>query len=96
MPSRKDRSKFYDTNVAIGVCTCLQGKDGSPCAHQAAVILTYGDDSCNFVTMMSATAKHNLAKLALGVNASDDIAFYASINQKQIERLTSQEDKVEE
>ena len=47
--------------------------------------------------MMSATAKHNLAKLALGVNANDDITFYASINQNQIEqRLTSQEDKVEE
>ena len=97
VPSQTDRSKFYDTNVAIGVCTCLQGKDGSPCAHQAAVILTYGDDSCNFVTMMSATAKHNLAKLALGVNANDDIEYYASINQKQIDqRLTSQEDKVEE
>ena len=97
VPSQTDRSKLYDTNVVIGVCTCLQGKDGSPCAHQAAVVLTYGDDSCNFVTMMSATAKHALAKLALGENANGDIAFYASINQKQIEQKhTSEEDKVKQ
>jgi len=97
VPSRTNRGSYYDTNVSLGICTCLQGKDGSPCAHQAAVVLTYGDDSCNFVTMMSATAKHSLAKLALGGNANDNIAFYASINQKEIEQqYARQVDELEE
>ena len=35
--------KYYSVDISIGVCTCERGQDGSPCVHQAAIVLYYGE-----------------------------------------------------
>ncbi len=84
--SQTVRGKYYDINTHIGVCTCPQGLDGSPCSHQAAVVVTYGDESCNYIATISASARRNIAKLALGEGAIQDLAFYTSVHQKQLQK----------
>ena len=31
--SQSEQSTWYDVNPTIGICTCIQGRDGSPCSH---------------------------------------------------------------
>ena len=61
--------KYYDVNVNIGLCTCERGKDGSPCVHQAAVVLYFGKESVNYIATLSAKARLKLATIALGNSA---------------------------
>ena len=35
--SQSKPSTWYDVNPTIGLCTCTQGRDGSPCSHQAVI-----------------------------------------------------------
>lgn len=76
---------YYDVNTHIGVCTCPQGVDGSACSHQAAIVLQFGDESCNYIATSSASARMEIAKLAIGNEAIEDPAFYASIHQKDLQ-----------
>ena len=85
MLSQTERGKSSQVNTHIGVCTCPRGLDGSPCSHQAGVLLHYGDESCNYIATISATARLKLAKLALDKGSVDDPAFYSSIHQKSLE-----------
>ena len=43
--SQTNRGEYYSVNTNIGFCTCPRGKDGSPCTHQAAVLIQYGSTS---------------------------------------------------
>ena len=56
----------------IGVCTCPKGVDGSPCSHQAAIVLQFDDESCNYIATSSASARMEIAKLAIGNEAIED------------------------
>jgi len=83
--SQTERGKSYDVNTHIGVCTCSRGQDGSPCSHQAAVVFHYGDESCNYISTLSASARLKIAKLALGESSVQDPSFYSSIHQKALQ-----------
>ena len=69
----------------IQFCTCLRGKDGSPCTHQAAVVIQYGEHGLNFITSASSSARQRLAQIALGDGAIQDAGFYSSLHQKSLE-----------
>ncbi|XP_062510095.1 uncharacterized protein LOC134186193 [Corticium candelabrum] len=66
----------------IGTCSCKRGQSGSPCAHQAAVVSKYKIDSVNCFPSLNASARHRIAKLAIGEKAKSDINFYASLHQE--------------
>ena len=57
---------YYSVNTQIGFCTCPKGRDGSPCLHQAAVVVQYGEYGLNFATSMSSSARQKLAQVPLG------------------------------
>ena len=42
VPSKEEREVVYHVDVEVGICTCPHGQDGSPCSHQAAVVLYFG------------------------------------------------------
>ena len=77
--------QFYQVNMHIGVCTCTKGQDGSPCIHQAAVVVHFGNESVNYIATLSASRHLDIAKLALGDGAVQDPAFYASIHQQSLD-----------
>ena len=78
-------NNYYDVNVNIGVCTCERGQDGSPCVHQAAVVLNFGQESINYIATLSANARLKLATIALGSNAIQQLSFYSSLHQQSLE-----------
>ena len=45
--SQTIRGEYYSVNITIGFCTCPRGRDGSPCVHQAAVVIQRGVYSHN-------------------------------------------------
>ena len=49
VPSRSDPNVTYDVDSKKGMCTCLLGCNGNPCAHQAAFALEYGITGINFI-----------------------------------------------
>ena len=77
-----ERSKFYDVNINIGICSCDNTQDGSPCIHQAAVIQNFGIESLNFICTLSASARLKIATIALGRGAVNQLSFYASLHQQ--------------
>lgn len=62
----------------IGVCTCERGQDGSPCVHQAAVVLNFGVESLNYIATLTATARLKIATIVLGSGAVKQLSFYTS------------------
>ena len=77
-----ERSKFYDININIGICSCDNAQDGSPCIHQAAVVQNFGIESLNFICTLSASAPLEISTIALAVN---QLSFYASLHQQDQE-----------
>ena len=71
--------------MALGICSCQQGMDGSPCSHQAAVVLNFHNRSLNFIPTMHAQSRRHLAYIALGDKVEMDLKFYASLSQMNIE-----------
>lgn len=67
--------------MEIGQCTCLQGRDGSPCSHQAAIILNFGAPSVNCIPTLDPVGKRKLAYIAYGANAIKDLSFYCTVSQ---------------
>ena len=63
-------------NTTVGFCTCLKGKDGSPCVHQAAVVIQCGEYGLNFSTSASSSARQKLAQIELGDGAIQDTGFF--------------------
>ena len=82
--------KYYSVDISIGVCTCERGQDGSPCVHQAATVLYYGEESINYIATLSAKARLKLATIALGNNAIKQVSFYSSLHQQAIEEDINQ------
>ena len=78
VPSKTERGVKYWVYMCIGQCTCPQGKDGSPCSHQAAIVLHYGSPFFDFIPVMDPTVKQ---KVANGEEALKDISFYCTLNQ---------------
>ena len=72
-------------NTTVGFCTCLKGKDGSPCVHQAAVVIQCGEYGLNFSTSASSSARQKLAQIELGDGAIQDTGFYSSLHQESLE-----------
>ena len=83
--SQTTREEYYSVNPQIGFCSCERGKDGSPCIHQAAIVIQHGEDGLNYIGLMSSTGRQNLAKIALGSGAIKDTNFYASLHQKSLQ-----------
>ena len=83
--SQSQVDKFHEVNMHIGVCTCTKGQNGSPCIHQAAVVVHFGDFSVNYIATFSASKRLDIAKLALGDGELQHPAFYASIHQQSLD-----------
>ena len=78
--SKTDRTISYTVDMTVGVCTCPQGIDGSPCSHQAAVSIHYGTASINCIPTIAPNVRQIYAQIALGERAATDISFYASLH----------------
>ena len=68
-------------DISLGTCTCVAGKDGTPCSHQSAVTLHFHVASCNIIPTLQPSCRRDLAFIAVGNKANNDIEFYASISQ---------------
>ena len=79
--SRHDLETEYQVDISLGTCTCFAGKDGTPCSHQSAVALHFHVASCNIIHTLQPSCRHDLAFIAVGNKANNDIEFYASISQ---------------
>ena len=55
--SQRDPDTTYLVDMALGNCACPHGMDGSPCSHQAAVILHFHCKSLNFIPTMHAASR---------------------------------------
>ena len=83
--SQSEQSTWYDVNPTIGICTCIQGRDGSPCSHQAAIVYQLGEESMNYICTLSAQARLQIAKIAVDDKAISNVSFYASLHQRALE-----------
>ena len=83
--SRRDPDSEYQVDMVLGTCTCVAGKDGSPCSHQSAVALHFRVASLNIIPTLHPTCRRQLAFIAVGEEANHDISFYASVSQFQDE-----------
>ena len=70
-------------DMHIGACSCEKGTDGSPCAHQSAVVVRYKIKSVNTFLLSVPYQGKTIAKVALGDNAMARIDFYASIHPEK-------------
>ena len=64
--SQTVRGEYYSVNTTIGFSTCPNGTNGSPCVHQAAVVIKFGQYGINYVCSTSSSARKILAQIALG------------------------------
>ena len=92
--SQSDKLTWYDVNPTIGVCTCPQGRDGSPCSHQVGIVYNLGEESLNYICTLSAQARLQIAQLAVGDKAITNVSFYASLHQRALEERYKQAKKV--
>ena len=81
VPSKEEREVVYHVDVEVGICTCPHGQDGSPCSHQAAVVLHFGCASVNFIPILNPEGKRSLAIIAYGEDAVQDLMFYSTLSQ---------------
>ena len=80
--SKTERGVFYTVDMTVGVCTCPQGIDGSPCSHQAAVAIHYDKASINCIPTLAPPICQIYATIVLGEKADKNQAFYASLHEK--------------
>ena len=67
--------------MEVGICTCPHGQDGSPCSHQAAVVLHFSCASVNFIPILNPEGKRSLAIIAYGEDAVQDLMYYSTLSQ---------------
>ena len=91
--SQTIRGEYYSVNTTIGFCTCTRGRDGSPCVHQAAVVIKCGEYSPNFTSSASSSARLILAQVALGEGAIKHPGFYSCLHQQSLEESSTCENK---
>ena len=87
--SQTVRGEYYSVNTTIGFCTCPNGTNGSPCVHQAAVVIKFGQYGINYVCSTSSSARKILAQIALGESAIKNSGFYSSLHQESLEEKCS-------
>ena len=80
--SKTERGVFYTVDMIVGVCTCPQGINGSPCSHQAAVAIHYDKASINCIPTLAPAIRQIYAQITLGEKADKNPAFYASLHDK--------------
>ena len=51
--------------MAVGICTCHQGRTGDACKHQQAIVFHYKVTSCNYLPA-SASERNVLLEIATG------------------------------
>jgi len=76
--SKTERGVFYTVDMTVGVCTCPQGIDGSPCSHQAAVAIHYDKASINCIPTLAPPIRQIYATIALGEKA-DKIKLFMQV-----------------
>jgi len=81
VPSKTERGIKHWVDMNVGQCTCEKGRDGSPCSHQAAIVLYFGSPSVNCIPVMDPKGKQTLAYIAHGEDAVQDLSFYCTIAQ---------------
>ena len=75
--SKTERGVVYTVDMTVGVCTCPQGLDGSPCSHQAAVSIYHDKASINSIPTLAPQIRQIYAQIALGDKANKTLSFYA-------------------
>ena len=78
--STSQRGVAYEVDMMVGVCTCPQGIDGSPCTHQAAIAIHFGTPSINCIPTLSPHIRRIYAQIALGKEAVTNSSFYAGLH----------------
>ena len=76
--------------MEIGTCSCEIGKNGSPCSHQAAIVLHYNIELVNFVPTLHPSLRQDIAFLALGNKGSKTIEFYSALREGMKPHLSHQ------
>ena len=76
--SKTERGVVYTVDMIVGVCTCPQGIDGSPCSHQAAVAIHYDKASINYIPTLAPAICQIYAQIALGEKA-DKIQHFMQV-----------------
>ena len=81
----------------IGPCSCVAGKDGSPCSHQLAVAINFHRVSLNCIPTFHSSTRRQLACIAIGSEAKSDLSFYAAVSQcadeaDQCDMMTAEDD----
>lgn len=79
--SSRDPDNTYLVDMSLGTCSCQNGRDGSPCSHQAAIILHFHHQSLNFIPTMHAPSRKQLAYLSLG---NKSLELYAILTQAKV------------
>ena len=82
--SKMKEEYCYTVDMTVGVCTCPQGIDGSPCSHQAAVAIHYDKASINCIPTLAPAIRLIYAQIAMGEKAEKNPAFYASLHDKTL------------
>ena len=90
--SQTERGVKYLVDMKLGVCSCTAGQDGSPCSHQAAIVNHFHVASVNCIPTLSSTTRQQLAVIAVGSRAVQDLNFYSSLHQKKQEQSLCQND----
>ncbi|KAL9978127.1 hypothetical protein ACROYT_G015612 [Oculina patagonica] len=72
----------YEVDCRTGMCSCLLGSNGNPCAHQAAVALKYGIAGINFIPQRP-EERFSLAKLAIGDHKELQLQKFVHLHQNQ-------------
>jgi len=80
----------YTVDMQLGVCTCPLGTDGSPCSLQAAITKHFHFVSRNSILSMFPEKRRELAMIALGDKAVQDLRYYSSLHQKAEEFIKCQ------
>ena len=65
------------------------GTNGSPCVHQAAVVIKFEQYAPNYVCSTSSSARKILAQIPLGESAIKNSVFYSSLHQEPLEEKCS-------
>ena len=95
--SRRDSLTEYRVDMNIGTCSCVAGKDGSPCSHQLAVAINFHRVSLNCIPTFHSSMRRQLACIAIGSEAKSDLSFYAAVSQcadeaDQCDMMTAEDD----
>ena len=86
--SQTERGVKYLVNMELGICSCIAGRDGSPCSHQAAIVKCYHVKSVNCVPVLSPDSRQLLATIALGCNSIQAPQFYSSLHENSLSAST--------